>query len=155
MLATNGNKTWLRRLHAIIGIVSSVNLMVLLSSGLLMQHRETLGLEDRIVSRIFLPKSYRVDDGAEGVRADIVVTDVHSGRLFGPLGLVILDVITMFWAILLLSGVFIFTSKQLRLRAKSGAEPIRSRVAVLRTPEACQEISRGLSERERAQRPVV
>src|SRR5437773_5237310 len=28
-------------------------------------------------------------------------------------------------------------------------------VAILRTPEACQEISRGLSERERAQPPVV
>src|SRR5438876_222164 len=130
MLATNGNKIWLRRLHAIIGIVSSVNLMVLLSSGLLMQHRETLGLEDRIVSRIFLPKSYRIDDGAEGVRADIVVTDVHSGRLFGPLGLVVLDVITLLWTMLLLSGIFIFTSKQLRLN--SNRNQVCSRVALAR-----------------------
>jgi uncharacterized iron-regulated membrane protein len=68
------------------------------------------------------------------VRADIVLTDLHSGRLFGPVGLVVLDVVTIFWAILLLSGIFIFTSKQLRLRApgertklvvKPETEPVR------------------------------
>jgi len=117
MLASNGNKTWLRRLHAIIGIISSVNLLMMLASGLLMQHRETFGLEDRVISRTFLPSSYRNTDGTEGVRADIVVTDLHSGRLFGPVGLVVVDVITFSWAVLLLSGIFMFTSKQLRLRA--------------------------------------
>jgi uncharacterized iron-regulated membrane protein len=117
MLASNGSKkTWLRRVHAIIGVISSVNLLVMLASGLLMQHRETFGLEDRVVSRTFLPTSYRINDRNEGVRADIVVTDLHSGRLFGPIGLVVLDIVTLSWAVLLLSGIFMFTSKQLRLR---------------------------------------
>lgn len=116
MLNSNGNKTWLRRVHAIVGIVSSLNLLVLLVSGLLIQHRDTFSLEDRMVSRSLLPGAYRPAD-AEGVRADIVATDLHSGRLFGRTGLLILDVVTVFWAMLLLSGVFIFTSRQLRLRA--------------------------------------
>jgi hypothetical protein len=117
MRAPNGNKTWLRRLHATIGIISSVNLLMILASGLLMQHRETFGLEDRVISRTFLPTAYRTNDGTEGVRADIVVTDLHSGRLFGPAGLIVLDIVTLSWAVLLLSGIFMFTSKQLRLRA--------------------------------------
>lgn len=116
MLSANGNKNWLRRLHAIVGIISSLNLMVLLISGLLIQHRDTFGLEEHVVSRTFLPSSYRPDDGPDGVRADIVATDLHSGRLFGTTGLLFLDVVTIFWAVLLLTGVCIFTSKQLRLR---------------------------------------
>ena len=129
MLASNGSKTWLRRLHAIIGILSSLNLLMMLSSGLLMQHRETFGLEDRVISRTFLPASYRISDGTEGVRADIVVTDLHSGRIFGPIGLIALDVITLSWAVLLLSGIFIFTSKQLRLRAVDERTKIAMRVS--------------------------
>jgi len=129
MLASNGSKTWLRRLHAIIGILSSLNLLMMLSSGLLMQHRQTFGLEDRVISRTFLPASYRTSDGTEGVRADIVVTDLHSGRIFGPIGLIALDVITLSWAVLLLSGIFIFTSKQLRLRAVDERTKIAMRVS--------------------------
>lgn len=127
MPPSNGNKSWVRRLHAVIGIVSSVNLMILLMSGLLIQHREVFGLEDRVIPRAFLPDSYRPNDGLRGVRADIVVTDLHSGRLLGPIGLLILDAITIFWAILLLSGVFIFMSKQLRSRDHAD-EPKRQRL---------------------------
>ena len=132
MLASNGNKTWLRPLHAVIGIISSVNLLVLLVSGLLMQHRETFGLEERVISRTFLPSSYRSGDGPDGVRADIAAADLHSGRLFGRTGLLVLDVVTIFWAILLLSGIFIFTSKQLRLRLPrpSGPAPVKTTVEV-------------------------
>jgi hypothetical protein len=128
MLASNGSKTWMRRLHAIIGILSSLNLLMMLASGLLMQHRETFGLEDRVISRTFLPAAYRINDGTEGVRADIVVTDLHSGRIFGPIGLIALDIITLSWAVLLLSGIFIFTSKQLRLRAVDERTKIAMRV---------------------------
>ena len=105
---------WLRRIHATLGIISSVNLIILLTSGLLIHHRETFGLEDRIVSRTFLPESYRVDDGPLGVRADIVVTDLHSGRLFGHAGLLLLDIITIVWATLLLSGILIYTRRAIR-----------------------------------------
>jgi len=114
MVFSNGSRSWPRRIHTIVGITASLNLLILLASGLLMQHRDRFGLEERLVSRSFLPGSYRPDDGPEGVRADIVVTDLHSGRLFGAAGLLILDLATILWAVLLLSGIFIFVSKQLR-----------------------------------------
>jgi hypothetical protein len=138
MLTSNGSKTWLRRLHAIIGVVSSVNLLLMLASGLLMQHRETFGLEDQLVSRTFLPAAYRASDGTDGVRADIVVTDLHSGRLFGPIGLLMLDIVTLFWAVLLLSGIFIFTSKQLRLRAADERAKLAIRVSTKPAPGVIQ-----------------
>ena len=109
----------MRRVHALLGIVSSLNLMILLITGLLIQHRDTFVLDEHTISRILLPASYRPDDGPDGVRADIVITDLHSGRLFGKKGLLILDVVTIAWAVLLLSGVFMFTAKQFR-RAGNG-----------------------------------
>src|SRR5437867_2239497 len=104
----------MRRAHALLGIAASLNLMVLLATGLLIQHRDRLALEERTISRAFLPAYYRPDDGPDGVRADIVITDLHTGRLFGKAGSLILDVATIAWAGLLLTGVFIFTSKQFR-----------------------------------------
>jgi len=104
----------MRRVHAILGIVSGLNLAILLITGLLIQHREILGLEGHTVRRSLLPASYRPDDGADGVRADIVVVDLHSGRIFGKAGLLILDIATIAWTCLLLSGISMFASKQFR-----------------------------------------
>lgn len=102
------NRPWVRRLHAVIGLVASLNLLLLLGTGFLLQHRETFGLEERIVTRSVLPADYRPQDGADGVRADIVVTDLHSGRLFGATGALVLDGITLGWFVLLLSGLYLF-----------------------------------------------
>ncbi|PYS54310.1 MAG: hypothetical protein DMG13_09040 [Acidobacteria bacterium] len=104
----------MRRLHAILGIVSSLNLAILLMTGLLIQHREIFSLEEYTVGRGLLPASYRPDDGPGGVRADIVIVDLHSGRLFGKAGSLILDVVTFAWAGLLLSGITMFSSRQFR-----------------------------------------
>lgn len=60
------------------------------------------------MSRRLLPESYRTQDGPEGVRADIVVTDLHSGRLIGRTGVVILDALTFGWLVLLLSGIVMY-----------------------------------------------
>jgi hypothetical protein len=97
----------LRRLHALVGLVLTLNLLLLLVTGFLVQHREALGLEDKTISRAWLPESYRPLDGAE-VRADIVVTDVHSGRILGPNGALIIDAATLGWAVLLVSGLWIY-----------------------------------------------
>jgi len=52
------------------------------------------------------------------VRADIFVTDLHSGRLLGSAGTVLLDVVTLAWLTLLLTGLVMYWSKQ---RAKQRA----------------------------------
>lgn len=97
-----------RQIHAVIGLISSLNLLMILTTGVLIQHRETFRLEDRTVNRAFLPEKYRVDDGPEGVRADIVITDLHSGRILGSTGTLILDLTTLCWFVLLVSGLFMF-----------------------------------------------
>ncbi len=90
-----------------VGLVASLNLLLLLLTGFMMQHREIFGLEERFVGRQFLPDGYRPGDEGE-VRADIVVTDLHSGRLFGPTGALILDAVTLGWFVLLISGLFLY-----------------------------------------------
>lgn len=106
--STTNNRLWLRRLHAVVGLVASLNLLLLLGTGFLLQHRDSFGLDEHLVTRSFLPANYRAQDGPEGVRADIVVTDLHSGRLFGTTGALVLDGVTLGWFVLLLSGLYLF-----------------------------------------------
>jgi uncharacterized iron-regulated membrane protein len=110
-VATPGQRRyWPRRLHAILGLISAFNLFLLISTGLLLQHRELLRLDERNVSRRILPPSYRPDDPGRKVRADIVVTDLHSGRLLGTLGTLLLDAVTLIWLIILASGLAMYVS---------------------------------------------
>jgi hypothetical protein len=106
---------WVRSLHAFLGVVSAFNLLLLICSGLLLQHAAMLHLDERTVSRTILPSGYRPQDAGYGVRADIVITDLHSGRLFGAVGALILDVITLAWLVMLATGLVMYT---LRLRLK-------------------------------------
>ncbi len=116
--------TSIRRLHALLGVISALNLLLLISTGLLLQHLNTLHLDEQMISRTLLPQAYRPQDGAE-VRADIVVTDLHSGRILGPVGKAILDVITIAWLISLLTGLVMYaarTNGKRRNGFRNGAE---------------------------------
>ena len=115
-------RVWLRRLHALVGIVSSLNLLLLIATGMLLQHASLLHLDEKTVSRTVLPKSYRPQDGEAGVRADIFVTDLHSGRLLGATGTIVLDVVTIGWLVLLLTGVVMYVGKQRAKQAVLAAE---------------------------------
>lgn len=106
---------WTRRLHATLGLISAFNLVLLISTGFLLQHRELLRLDERAVSRRILPSSYRPEDPGRGVRADIVITDLHSGRLFGAAGALLLDTVTIVWLVMLATGLAMYVS---RARAK-------------------------------------
>jgi hypothetical protein len=117
---SRGLGRWLRRLHALAGLVLSLNLVLLLASGFLVQHREAFGLEEKTVSRAWLPDSYRPLDGAE-VRADIVVTDLHSGRVLGPKGTLIVDAATVGWFVLLISGLWIYVFGRRRNGTRNGS----------------------------------
>lgn len=107
----NNRAASVRRLHALLGVISALNLLLLITTGLLLQHMKLFRLNDRMVSRTFLPASYRSQDGPEGVRADIVITDLHSGRILGTTGTAILDVITLGWFVMLLTGVILYTTR--------------------------------------------
>jgi len=94
-----------------------VNLLVLIGSGLLLQHASLFRLDEKTISRAVLPTSYRPQDGDAGVRADIFVTDLHSGRLLGTTGTVVLDVATLAWLTLLLTGVVMYFGKRRQTQA--------------------------------------
>ena len=100
--------TWIRRTHALLGLLSALNLLVLIGTGLLLQHAAPLGLDERSVSRRLLPPGYRAQDGNVEVRADIVIADLHSGRLFGTAGRLFLDVVTLVWLVMLTTGLVMY-----------------------------------------------
>ena len=111
--STNSRRRpWVRRLHAILGLLSAFNLLVLISTGFLLQHSTLLRLDERMLTRKMLPNGYRPQDGGRGVRADIVVADLHSGRLFGVAGALALDIITLAWLVLLATGLVMYLSGQ-------------------------------------------
>jgi hypothetical protein len=103
-----------RRIHAFLGVVSACNLLLLIGTGLLLQHTELLHLDEHTVNRKVLPTAYRPQDGDSGVRADIVITDLHSGRMFGVVGTLVLDVVTLVWLVMLLTGLVMYTMKRTR-----------------------------------------
>lgn len=100
-----------RRLHALLGVISAFNLLLLITTGLLLQHVSLFHLDDHMVGRTFLPASYRPQDGPEGVRADIVIADLHSGRILGTAGTAVLDIITLGWLIMLLTGLVMYSGR--------------------------------------------
>lgn len=112
-------RLWIRKLHAFAGLLLTLNMLIILATGLLVQHRERFHLDERLVSRFWLPDSYRPQDGPEGVRADIVITDLHSGRIFGPTGVLVVDGLALGWLLLLLSGVVLYFVS--RWRKENGA----------------------------------
>ena len=113
---------WVRRTHALLGLISSLNLLLLIGTGLLLQHSSLFRLDEHTVSRRLLPSPYRPQDGDTGVRADIVVTDLHSGRLFGMAGTLVLDVITLAWLVMLATGLVMYSLG----RGRNGKNPKRA-----------------------------
>lgn len=107
-------RRWVRKLHLVVGLVCTVNFLVLLGTGLLIQHREFFGLEQKSISRAWLPASYRPLDPDRAVRADIVITDLHSGRLYGRYGMLVVDAMTAGWFLMIATGMGIVLVQRLR-----------------------------------------
>ena len=106
----------LRTLHVSLGIVFTLNFLLIVTSGFLVQHREAFHLSDRTVSRKWLPAGYRPLDPGTEVRADIVITDLHSGRIFGGYGIALIDGSTVAWLFMIASGY----AMQILMRLRSG-----------------------------------
>lgn len=106
----------LRRLHLWAGAILTLNFILLVITGLCVQHRDWLQLEGRTVSRTWLPSGYRPHDPETEIRADIVLTDLHSGRLFGAWGPLMVDLAAAGFLFMIASGFIMQVSCKYRNR---------------------------------------
>jgi uncharacterized iron-regulated membrane protein len=106
-----------RKLHIVIGLVSALYFMLIAATGVAINHRSGWHLDEKYVSRTWLPSSYRFDESE--VRMDIAVGDLHSGLIFGKYGAPAMDFVAAVWFISILSGL---TMLALRRSIHSGAK---------------------------------
>ncbi|MBI1746974.1 MAG: hypothetical protein HYR55_10355 [Acidobacteria bacterium] len=97
-----------KKLHLIIGMIGAVWLLFMSVTGILINHQEPLGLGDREISDRFLPTSYRADVRTGSTRWNVVLADLHSGRIFGRYGYMISDIIGGLLILSVLSGAFMY-----------------------------------------------
>ncbi len=120
---------WKRRLHISIGLFFALYFLLLAFTGVMINHASDWNFSEHYVSRRYLPSSYRPQDG-DATRLDIVITDLHSGRLFGPYGHCIPDVVTGFWVISILTGVGMLVFRRLwfapRKSRKESPTPLKA-----------------------------
>lgn len=95
---------WKHRVHIVIGLVFALYFLMLAVTGVMIHHSDGWGLTEKYVSRSYLPSNYRPLDGNE-TRLDIVITDLHSGRIFGVTGRWLPDLVAGFWTVSILTGI--------------------------------------------------
>lgn len=124
----SANGSWIQRFHFWLGILAGVYFLFLAVTGIVLNHRTELGLEDRYVSHRYLPSAYRPADEGERTRMDIVVADLHSGQVFGKYGPWVNDGIALFLGLSTLTG---FALAWRRTRAQR-------RLSLAAFPVACE-----------------
>ena len=105
--------TWKRTLHISVGVVFALYFLMLAVTGVMINHSTDWGFGEKYVSRRYLPANYRPLDGEE-TRLDIVITDLHSGRILGVTGRWLPDVAAAFWAVSILSGLGMVLWRKIR-----------------------------------------
>jgi hypothetical protein len=106
----------LYRIHVVTGLAAAVWFLLMAVSGVLINHQESLGLLDAEVSDRYLPGYYRADARTGTTRLNILITDLHSGRIFGSRGPWMSDIVALLLVVSLLTG---FLSHQLKKRLQA------------------------------------
>ena len=117
-------RDWLYRIHVVTGLAAAVCFLLMALSGVLINHQESLGLLDVEIGDRYLPDYYRADARTGTTRLNILITDLHSGRIFGSQGAWVSDVIALFLVVSLTSGVASHRLKK-RLLATNHKEAVR------------------------------
>ncbi len=100
------------KIHMVTGLAAALWVLLLAVTGVMMNHQESLGLLDAEISDKYLPGSYRADVRTGTTRLNIIVTDLHSGRIFGAQGTWVSDLIALFLLVSLTSGAFSYWIKR-------------------------------------------
>ena len=130
-------RDWLYRAHLVTGLAAAVWFLLMALSGVLMNHQESLGLLDAEISDRYLPDYYRADARTGATRLNILLTDLHSGRILGSRGNLVSDLIALLLVVSLASGV---GSHRIKKRMQTAnlkeAGPLRRRRDKLRWNES-------------------
>jgi len=118
-------RDWLYRAHVVTGLAAAVWFLLMALTGVLMNHQESLGLLDAEISDRYLPDYYRADTRTGATRLNILLTDLHSGRILGSRGNLVGDLIALLLIISLASGVASHRIKK-RVQAVNLKEAVRA-----------------------------
>jgi len=121
----------LYRIHVVTGLAAAVWFLLMALTGILINHQESLGLLDAEVSDRYLPGYYRSDARSGTTRLNIIITDLHSGRILGSQGAWISDLVAVLLIVSLLSG-FVSNQMKKRLQAASSREIARTSTSTAR-----------------------
>lgn len=94
----------LYRIHVVTGLVAAVWFLLMALTGILINHQESFGLLDTEINDRYLPGYYRSDTRTGTTRLNIIITDLHSGRILGSQGTWMSDLVAVFLIVSLLSG---------------------------------------------------
>ncbi len=100
------------KIHIVTGLAAALWVLLLAVTGVMINHQESLGLLDAEISDNYLPDSYRADVRTGTTRLNIIVTDLHSGRIFGAHGTWVSDLIALFLFMSITSGAFSYWIKR-------------------------------------------
>ena len=106
----------LYRIHLVTGLAAAIWFLLVAVTGVLINHQESLGLLEAEISDRYLPGYYRADARTGTTRLNILITDLHSGRIFGSRGHWVSDIVAVFLIVSLLTG---FASHQLKKRLQT------------------------------------
>jgi uncharacterized iron-regulated membrane protein len=113
----------LRKVHLWVAVLFTTHFLLLAVTGVLVQHRELFGLERTTIPRSWLPAGYRPLDPDTGIRADIVITDLHSGKLFGAKGPLVVDLAVLAWIVIMASGFGMILAARRRNNGRRRSPP--------------------------------
>ena len=110
----------LYQVHVLTGLIAALWLLLVAVTGVLINHQEALGLLDIQMSDRFLPDYYRPDYRTGTTPLHIIITDFHSGRIFGAYGHWVGDGIALLLTVSLFTGAFSYwMKKRLHIRNHS------------------------------------
>lgn len=118
----NGTLRPFYRWHRRIGIISAVFFLILAITGLILNHNVGLNLNKTYLSSEWLHNWYGLpvpeEGGFEGLTADRVLLDIHTGRFFGAIGTLIVDIATICLLFLTGTGFYIWLRSKSEKRKK-------------------------------------
>lgn len=125
----------LYRIHVVTGLAAAIWFLLIALTGVLINHQESLGLLDAEISDRYLPGYYRADLRTGTTRLNILLADLHSGRIFGSQGHWVSDLVALFLIVSLLTG---FASHRLKKRLQATNHRDTARLATPPSPNDSQ-----------------